>query len=297
MKKGILITGAHRSGSTWTGKVISKSEQVRYVQEPFNIAIKKYKAPLKYWFEYIHRNQNKVYQDKIRTYINGFLDPFAFKIFTKDNDKSLLKNTYTQLLEFNRKATKRSLLKDPIALLSAEWLYQSFNLDVVILIRHPAAFIASIKVKEWEFDFNNFLNQPELMNSLLKPYREPIALYANNKHSIVDQGILLWTILYHVVLHYQKSYSDKWYFVKHEDLSKSPIKEFEHIFKFLNVPFDQNVQQYLLKTTTSKTSTELNRDSKSNIQSWKNRLNKSEIDHIKQGTFEVWKHFYEENDW
>jgi hypothetical protein len=37
----ILISGSHRSGSTWTGKVISQSNSVRYVHEPFNIDIER----------------------------------------------------------------------------------------------------------------------------------------------------------------------------------------------------------------------------------------------------------------
>ncbi len=36
-KKPILITGAHKSGSTWAGKIISTSLKVHYVHDFFNI--------------------------------------------------------------------------------------------------------------------------------------------------------------------------------------------------------------------------------------------------------------------
>ena len=32
----ILVTGSHRSGSTWVGKMIASHPRVAYVEEPFN---------------------------------------------------------------------------------------------------------------------------------------------------------------------------------------------------------------------------------------------------------------------
>ena len=60
---------------------------------------------------------------------------------------------------FNFKRSKeaglRPLLKDPIAIMSCEWLAETFNMDVIVVIRHPAAFVASLKVAGWEFAFVN----------------------------------------------------------------------------------------------------------------------------------------------
>ena len=46
--------------------------------------------------------------------------------------------------ELSRRARKRPVVKDPIALLSAEWLAERFGMDVVVLVRHPAGFAASL---------------------------------------------------------------------------------------------------------------------------------------------------------
>jgi hypothetical protein len=43
----------------------------------------------------------------------------------------------------NRLLRYRPLLKDPLALYSAEWLTSEYDMDVVLLARHPAAFAAS----------------------------------------------------------------------------------------------------------------------------------------------------------
>ncbi|HUH21151.1 MAG TPA: hypothetical protein VLZ09_04715, partial [Gaiellaceae bacterium] len=35
-KRPILVTGAHRSGTTWVGKMLALAPGVGYVHEPFN---------------------------------------------------------------------------------------------------------------------------------------------------------------------------------------------------------------------------------------------------------------------
>jgi hypothetical protein len=33
----ILVTGAHRTGTTWVGKMLAASPQVAYISEPLNV--------------------------------------------------------------------------------------------------------------------------------------------------------------------------------------------------------------------------------------------------------------------
>lgn len=297
MKSLILVTGAHRSGSTWTGKVLAQSKKVRYVQEPFNIAIKKYKSPIKHWFQFVHSKQDINSQLAIKSYLKSFFNAKSVKGYQNLYSVKNTKTLYTYILEFRRKLVKRTLLKDPIAIMSAVWIYENFPTDVIITIRHPAAFIASMKLKNWEFNFNELLQQKDLMALYLKPYQLEIEHYAKTKQPIVSQGILLWNILYSVVLQYQKTYGNQWYFVKHEDLSLNPIKEFSKIFDYLNLPYTQEIQNYIITTSTSDMATTHKRDSKSNIYTWKNRLNEDEIAKIKTQTMPVWSHFYSEEDW
>lgn len=76
---------------------------------------------------------------------------------------------------------KRTAIKNIIALISADWLYKTFNLDVVMLIRHPAAFVASFKVKQWNFDFSNFSSQLPLFKPELLKYESAVMEVVENK--------------------------------------------------------------------------------------------------------------------
>jgi hypothetical protein len=295
--KPILVTGAHRSGSTWIGKVIASSPQMLYIHEPFNIGIQRKNSPLKYWNECITEGTPMRKQKKVLDYIKYF---YALpKLFLREEFSKV--HSINQFRDFiwicRQRINNRTVLKDPIAIFSTEWIYGKTDCDVVISIRHPAAFVASLLVKEWGFDFNNFLEQDELIETYLKSYRSEIEQYAKERQDIVLQGILLWNCIYDTVYQYQQKYGDKWLFIKHEDISLRPVESFEKIFKGLNLEFVGEVHAYIKKTTESDKETLLERDSKKNIETWKQRLSTAQIEQIKTMTSEVWQRFYKEEDW
>ncbi len=289
-KKNIIVSGAHRSGTTWTGRVISQHPGIIYCHEPFNIEKWK-KSPLKYWFECIDENYSNETQKDIISHIEKIPDKSILTnlIKTKDPWRAYKK------FKTNRRAKIR-LIKDPIALFSIPWLVKKLEAFPIILIRHPAAFVASIKHKQWEFDFNHFLNQSNLMNVYLYHYREEVTAFSESRKDIIAQGILLWNIFHNYIHHIRNTYKD-WYFITHEKLSINPIEEFERIFYCLNLDFSEDVKKYIIKTSQNVNSTGQNLTSIENIKNWKKRLQKDDIKRVKEGTAEIWNIFYNENDW
>ncbi len=88
---------------------------------------------------------------------------------------------------FNR----RALIKDPFAFFSAPWIAETFGCTVVITIRHPAAFVSSLKRLDWPFDFSDLIDQPLLIQDWLAPYY-PQMLEANSeKGDLIGNGSLL----------------------------------------------------------------------------------------------------------
>src|SRR5579859_4669658 len=53
--KSILVTGPHRSGTTWVGKMIASSPSVAYIQEPFHPGRRAgiCNVPFPYQFSYV----------------------------------------------------------------------------------------------------------------------------------------------------------------------------------------------------------------------------------------------------
>lgn len=296
MGKHILVTGSIRSGSTWIGRVISQSSKIRYIGEPFNLSIRRHEPIFENWYECLI-NRPLSEQVKAKVYLTSFYSIFDRKLYTNHFRHNRFKFLNKLIREIRSRIIRRTLFKDPIAIMSAEWIYNEFNWDIVVIIRHPAAFVASIKLKNWSFDFDDFLRQDNLMSEYLKDFAEDINDYKTKPSDIIENSILVWNCIYSTVLKYQKEYGDLWYFVKHEDLSRSPFNEFEKLCSFLKIDYDNNIHKYLVNTTNSVKEEELKRNSFQNIKAWKDRLTLEEMYRVKEGTRKVWTKFYTEADW
>ena len=141
-------------------------------------------------------------------------------------------------------------MKDPIALFSAEWLADTFDMDVVVLIRHPAAFAASIARLSWRFDFRNFVTQPSLMEGDLAPFAAEIESAACRRPTLINEAALVWKCIYATVDRYRAE-RPAWKFVRHEDLLMDPASGFQAICEHTRAPFSAPVAETLRRTSSS----------------------------------------------
>lgn len=303
----ILVTGSHRSGTTFTGKVLSLDKSIGLIYEPFNkinfYGINRFNT--QEWYQYVDNTNGNEHYSNFKETLN-----YNFSIDVDELKKRPLVKSMHLIKAFveaqeHRFFHKRPLVKDPIALFSAPWLAQNFGMRVVLLIRHPAAFVSSVKGLNWSHDFNNFIYQPLLMNShYLEPFREEIEDFATKERPIIEQASLLWRIFYSTVRHYQEEFPE-WIYLKHEVLSRDPVNEFKKLYERLNLNFTENIQEEILHLTCDNhfkdpiafDPSRLRRDSKKNVSLWKSRLSKEEILFIKNNVNEVSRHFYTEDEW
>ncbi len=196
----------------------------------------------------------------------------------------------------------RPLIKDPFAVFSLEWLSKRYNADILVMIRHPAAFVSSLKIKNWTFDFQHFLAQPHLMKGYLSDYEGEILEHAKTDRSVVEQAILLWNCIYHTVDIYRDEHPE-WLFVRHEDLSMEPVVRFRAIYEALGLEFTGRVERKILTSTGAhnpaeqEAGDEFRRNSRENLYNWKYRLEPNEIELIKARTSGVSRRFYSEDEW
>jgi hypothetical protein len=200
------------------------------------------------------------------------------------------------------RAKRRALMKDPHAVFSAEWLADTFDMDVVMLVRHPAAFVGSLKKAQWAFRFDQLLEQPLLMTRHLEALRSRIEDAAHGSLDIVDQGILLWNAIYGVVAGYRDR-RPEWIFRRHEDLSRDPARAFEELFETLGLRFTRRAKREVERRSRAGNPIEpqagdpIRRDSRANLGSWLRRLTPHEIERVRKGTEDVARHFYGDEEW
>lgn len=309
--KPMLVTGAHRSGTTWVGKVLALSRDVGYVEEPFNPAFRRLRPGIckpifPHWFMYITEENEAKFVEEIAAVLK-------FRFNLREQLRVLVKERrgfrtfardYTGFALNRYVYRARPLLKDPIAIFSTEWLAKRFDMDVVVLIRHPAAFVSSIKRMQWAHDFSNFLEQRLLLRDYLHPFEEEIRRHVRNGGDFVDDAILLWNMFYSFIDKLRSRYPE-YVYLKHEELSKAPEEEFRKLFRRLNIEYDREVEKAIGTYSSSGNPREapkgvahqLKRNSLANISNWKHRLSAEEVERVKEGTREVWPSFYDEAAW
>jgi len=284
----IVITGAHRSGTTWVGKIITGDPSIHYVHEPFNIDYKPNLIKPDFWFQYLTPKNEEMLYEHMKKLVTPGLMPVTRKGIRRIPD-------------FFFPPRQRVLIKDPIAVFSAQWLASRFNMDMVILIRHPAAFVNSIRERNWTHDFNHFLNQPLLMEEHLSPFKDEITLLAQVNRDVFDQAILLWKLVYYMVSKYRKKHHD-WFYIRHEDLSADPEKGFREIFRYLKIKFTPGILKMIEDHCNKENPVDgdvhaIKRNSSALVKKWKDKFTAAEIEKIRNSVESISKEYYSDSDW
>jgi len=286
--------------------MIATAPALAYIHEPFHVNHDPgmCKAQFDCWFTYVCEENEKEYYRHIKNTLE-FRYNLIHKFKSTRNPKNILAGAakYVQFTGY-RMAHARPLLKDPIALFSAEWIASRFNTDNVIMIRHPAAFAGSLKEKNWTHPFSHFINQPLLMKHHLHPFEKEIKAFADEEKDIVDQAGLLWNLIHYMILKYKKAHPG-WLFLRHEDLSRNPLDGFRSVFQKLHLDFSKKTEDTIKKHAFSPNANDnaqkrvhhLKRNSLANIHTWKNRLTDAEIKRLKARVGEISKAFYSEDEW
>jgi hypothetical protein len=305
----IVVTGAHRSGTTWVGKVMASAPRTFYLQETFNVEYPNPFTAIRMKWSYQRFSGDGESAER-----RVFQDVFALRFRCDPKDPSrvlsrrgLMRRCFHLLRwESTDPAKCTIIMKDPLALFSIPWLVRHFGVRPVIMIRHPAAFVSSLRVQGWFFDFGNFLSQPGLVEDMFPHERHRIEEMARRQHTdVVSESAFLWRLLYTVVAKYRREYP-AWTFVRHEDISRNPAEEFRRLFVSLGLWYTPRADAYLNSTITRedrgyvRSSTPVSdvvRNSAENVFVWKQRLTEAEIARTREVVGDVASEFYADEEW
>lgn len=304
MIKSLLVTGAHRTGTTWVGKMLAADENVAYISEPLNVLHRPgvFRASVKHWYTYITKENETKYLPAF----NELLD-FDYHLWDEIHAIRSRKDFLRMGRDFHifyvgNMHGQRPLLKDPFAVFSLPWFAEKLDCQIVVTVRHPAAFASSLKRLNWSFDFNDLLDQPLLMRDHLESFRKDMQSTAAD--DVIGQAALLWTMIYRVV-HTDRERLPSIRVVRHEDLSLDPVPGYRQLYNELGLHFTPQVEHTILNSSSSENPTELSKnkthsvklDSRANLDNWKKRLTADEIARIQKITEEVAHLYYPEVNW
>ena len=300
----ILVTGAHRSGTTWVGRMLAADANTAYISEPLNVLHRPgvFRAKVSRWYQYICG-------DNEQEYLPAFEELLDFDYHLWDEIRSIrtrrdfLRMGRDFLIFYNGSLRgQRVLIKDPFAVFSTPWFAQKLHCRVVFTVRHPAAFASSLKRLHWNFDFNDLLNQPLLMRDHLGAFEDEMR--SIQQDDVIGQAALLWKMIYRTV-HSTRELNPDFIAVRHEDLSRDPVGGYRDLYAKLGLDYTHKVENTILTSSSSENPVELSRkevhsvklDSRANMDNWKKRLTEEEINRIREMTMEVSHLFYSEGEW
>ncbi|MDP9068771.1 MAG: sulfotransferase [Actinomycetota bacterium] len=299
----ILVTGSHRSGTTWVGRMLCASGEAAYIHEPFcpNRSPGWITEPLPYWYMYISPENESPYLPGVRRVLQ-LRYPVARSLVASRSARDVAR----QLPEIPRGLSYRvrglrPLLKDPFALFSSEWLADRFRVRPVIMIRKPVAFVSSIKRLNWGFDYEqNWLAQPALMRDHLGGHEGSFRGY-QGEVDLVKEGIVMWNAIYDFVRALEAR-RPEFLYVKYEELAAEPVAGFEKLYAGLGLTWDEDARARVAdfsdstnpKDVSTRDRRAIKRDSRAAAETWRQRLSPEEIERVERETAAVAAHFYDD---
>jgi hypothetical protein len=195
---------------------------------------------------------------------------------------------------------RRWLLKDPIASLASEYLHREHGVQTVVVVRHPAAVVASFLRLGWRFPIDAMLDQPGLRGQLGEAAdRLPPA-----PRDEVVEGAFLWLLLQQVL----EEYADRnpsMLVVRHEDLSREPGPRFRELYAALGLTWTDAVARTIAQHTARENPVDapggvahaLARDSADLVHAWRRRLTDEQVEQVREVVEPVSNRRYSDADW
>lgn len=250
-RKWIYVTGVPRSGTTFVGKMLSIPIEANYLHEPFNPRCGMPEIDHPYLYLRSDTHECTPYTRSIE---NLFADNFTLKTgrFKEDAPwRSFLKSVVGSSAAWSVRLTKLNpmhttwIIKDPIGCLLTEYLTENYDVHPVILVRHPAAVVASVMRLGWSMDLNPICNQPDLLKDHF-PESSPIFKYRDSAG--IEGAAALWSALNTVILR-QADRNPSWIVLTHEEICQQPVKIFHELYSRLGLRWSDCIEKRILKFT------------------------------------------------
>lgn len=307
-RRPVLVTGMHRSGTSWVGHMVCAGADFIEIQEPLNILNRQtiLGSRAKLWYTYVTEENEghylSSYRDAFRFRPHPILDLKKMRAVSPRDPIRIPKRWASFAL--GRLERRRLLIRDPFAVFSLDWFVRRLNCIVVVVVRHPAAVVSSLKRLGYTFDFKNLLQQPLLMADRLERFRPQMEATLASPTDVIRQGALLWTMIYDCVSESQQIGHDV-HVVRHEDFSLDPLHEYARLYAALGLRFTPKAQRKIERFTRGSNPKEVSvakpfkvrLDSLANLSNWKQRLQQDDIRRIRALTRDVAGRYYSDDEW
>lgn len=314
----VLIAGMARAGTSWVAEMVKAAGGFVHLNEPFNpkhppgLSPGILRAPVPVGYVYVNDNNAATYEravaDMLRFRYHHLAEVRANRALF---DLAKLAK-YSGSFALGALRHKRALLDDPYASLAAEWIAERFDGQVCLLVRHPAAMVASYRKLSYSAHFRHFLSQPRLMADWLEPWRAEMEALVDTDDKVAQVGFF-WRMLHHPLAEMAER-CERIHVVRYEDLCLDPEGGYERLFALLGVEYSNYAREQVVAGTSGSSkakshSWQLSRrgflsrtafrpmDSKAMVGAWRKTVTPDEAARLRELTGPVADRFYADTDW
>jgi hypothetical protein len=314
----VMVVGMARAGTSWVAEMLRAGGGLVHLNEPFNPkhppgrspGILNARVPVGYL--YITDANGEQYRPALQDMFR-FRYRYLAELRANRTCFDLAKMAkYSSSFAVGALTGKRPLLDDPYASLASEWIAEQFDGQVALLVRHPAAMVASYRKLGYRAHFRHFLDQPMLMAEWMEPWRAEMEALVEAEDRIA-QVAMFWRML-HYVLGEMAARSPRVHVVRYEDLCFDPEGAYRQLFTSLGLEFNGSARDEVARGTSGNSRSKshswrfsrhggLSRtafrpmDSKAMINAWRTIIDPGEAARIREITAGVADRFYTDADW
>jgi hypothetical protein len=267
----ILVSGAPRTGTSWTAKVLSLGGNIRYMREPLSHG--GYAAALGLdGVPYLRAGDSDPKYEELWQKVLS-MDPLVGRRWLVAQSRSWLQRAPFW--------PARLLVKEVNCPLALDWLTSRFDMAILITIRHPCGYVASgLRLKEVGHavvELDQLLRQPRLMSLFSEAERvrfeglvDPVARMA------AAYGIIYKLIGEQLADH------PEWTLVHHETLCRDPRGAFRRLCQALGLNYNRRIEHFLTESTATHDDGlySLHRVSSGEPDKWKTELTSNQIETV-----------------
>lgn len=267
----IFVTGNGRSGTSWIGQTLGYAPGVMYFREPCHPALHGHsgEAADRIWSKYVPPAGHGDYFE--RSLSRAFAGELG------NGSRTRLGDAPRRLLH-----PPRVVVKEVAAFLSLDWVWRRWQPDVLIIVRHPCAYVSSVQQlgqDQAELERFSALRANEDIQGHLS---DALAAHLRNISDPLEATAASWAIRHHINLRLKPS-RPPWHVVRYEDLAADPAAQFRGLFERFGLTFDETVAARIEENTTSAAPGPFttSRVSASRIDSWRRKLDPGQVDRVR----------------
>lgn len=272
-RPNIVVFAMRRGGSTLLADMLSSDQGVLMINEPFlvlpdvpHLSFRRRWLDLRRHGVYFDLSDAEL--DRVRAYTEELLAgraPFGVCRYPK----------------FPLRAD-RVLLKDLNIPTLVDWMVDSFDIQAVRLLRHPAPQALSILRLGWGFIAEAYYDRPAYLATVLNDDQIECGARILSEGSAWQKAILDWSLLYRLLVHTSKAPTP---LVTHEELTLDPVGTSRFLGGYLHLQDLDRVSRCVRVPSSSsrRCSAEnleliLSGDSRTLIQSWLRKIDATQLE-------------------